>query len=157
MRGWDGVEVNVNDPVQLTHRRHRCRRQLFEIELAVAHVPSKVNGAQITYRGFILGAYISRALTCLANNSFDSASTYAVSNASPNRSVKCGTTLGSNNDHIPSSSTRRMNRSGIQLEIFRLWVRRASSPVLSRSSRNSSRSACQVSRYTQHAPLRLPP
>src|SRR5882762_5959368 len=55
MRGWDGVEVNVNDPVQLTHRRHRCRRQLFEIELAVAHVPSKVNGAQITYRGFILG------------------------------------------------------------------------------------------------------
>ncbi len=35
-----------------------------------------------------------------------------------------------------------MNRSGTQLARLRLWVRRASSPVLSRSSRNSSTSGC---------------
>src|SRR5690606_13583870 len=79
------------------------------------------------------------------------------SNASPYRSVNCGTTRGSNSDHSASASTRRMKRSGIQLAILRLWVRRASSPALSRSSRKSSMSACQVSRYTQAAPLRLPP
>src|SRR6185437_6627422 len=45
----------------------------------------------------------------------------------------------------------------IQLARFRLCARRDSSPVLSRSSRKSSMSACQVSRYTQAAPLRLPP
>src|SRR5580700_10616482 len=50
-----------------------------------------------------------------------------------------------------------MNSSGIQLARFKLCVRRASSPVLSRSSRNSSMSACQGSRYAQHAPLRRPP
>src|SRR3546814_15000990 len=50
-----------------------------------------------------------------------------------------------------------MNRSGIQLARLRLWVRRASSQVLSRSSRHSCTSACHGSRYTQAAPLRLPP
>src|SRR3546814_8671173 len=72
-------------------------------------------------------------------------------------SVNSGTLLGSNSDHAASASTRRMNRSGIQLARLRLWVRRASSPVLSRSSRNSCTSACHGSRYTQAAPLRLPP
>src|SRR4051812_1733531 len=37
------------------------------------------------------------------------------------------------------------------------WVRRRSSPVFLRRSRNSSMSTCQVSRYAQTAPLRLPP
>ncbi len=50
-----------------------------------------------------------------------------------------------------------MNRSGIQLAVFMSCVRRRSSPVFLRSSRNSSMSRCQVSRYVQTAPLRLPP
>ena len=44
------------------------------------------------------------------------------------------------------SITRFMNRSGIQLAVFMSWVRRRSSPVFLRSSRNSSMSRCQVSR-----------
>ena len=53
--------------------------------------------------------------------------------------------------------TRFMNRSGIQFAVFMSCVRRRSSPVFLRSSRNSSMSRCQVSRYVQTAPLRLPP
>src|SRR5947208_301658 len=50
-----------------------------------------------------------------------------------------------------------MKRSGIQLAVFMSCVRRRSSPVFLRSSMNSSMSRCQVSRYEQTAPLRLPP
>ena len=78
-------------------------------------------------------------------------------NSSPYRSVRCGTRLGSNSDHCQSFSTRRMNSSGTQFAKFRLWARRAWSPVESFISKNSSMSACQVSRYTQAAPLRRPP
>ena len=46
----------------------------------------------------------------------------------------------------PSASTRFMKRSGIQLARFKLCVRLALSPVLSRSARNSSMSACHGSR-----------
>ena len=48
-----------------------------------------------------------------------------------------------------------MNRSGISW-VFMSWVRRLSSPVFLRSSRNSSMSRCQVSGRVQTAPL-LPP
>ncbi len=57
----------------------------------------------------------------------------------------------------PPSMTRFMNRSGIQFAVFMSCVRRRSSPVFLRSSRNSSMSRCHVSRYVQTAPLRLPP
>jgi hypothetical protein len=40
----------------------------------------------------------------------------------------------------------RMNRSGIQFAVFMSCVRRRSSPVFLRSSRNSSMSRCQLSR-----------
>ena len=50
-----------------------------------------------------------------------------------------------------------MNRSGIQLAVCMSCVRRRSSPVFLRRSRNSSTSRCHVSRYAQTAPLRLPP
>ena len=50
-----------------------------------------------------------------------------------------------------------MNRSGIQFAVFMSCVRRRSSPVFLRSSRNSSMSRCHVSRYVHTAPLRLPP
>ena len=46
----------------------------------------------------------------------------------------------------PPSITRFMNRSGTQLAVFMSCVRRRSSPVFLRSSRNSSMSRCQVSR-----------
>ena len=57
----------------------------------------------------------------------------------------------------PSASTRRRNSSGIQFAVFMSCVRRRSSPVFLRRSRNSSMSTCHVSRYAQTAPLRLPP
>ncbi len=75
-----------------------------------------------------------------------SAFRYASSNSAPHRSTSSGTSAGENSDQSALALTRRMNSSGIQCARFRLWVRRASSPVLSRSSRNSSMSACQVSR-----------
>ncbi len=62
-----------------------------------------------------------------------------------------------NSVHSAFSITRFMNRSGTQLAVFMSWVRRRSSPVFLRSSRNSSMSMCQVSRKAHTAPLRLPP
>ena len=59
--------------------------------------------------------------------------------------VQSGTSDGERGQE-PSSKTRFMNRSGIQLAVFMSWVRRRSSPVFLRSSRNSSMSRCQVSR-----------
>ncbi len=79
------------------------------------------------------------------------------SNARPYRSCSSGTSLGENSVQVPSSNTRFMNRSGIQFAVFMSCVRRRSSPVFLRSSRNSSMSRCHVSRYAHTAPLRLPP
>ena len=73
-------------------------------------------------------------------------SRYAFSNASPYRSCRSGASLGLNRVQSSSLITRFMNRSGIQLALFMSWVRRRSSPVFLRSSRNSSISMCQVSR-----------
>ena len=61
----------------------------------------------------------------------------------PNLSCRSGTLDGENSVHSPFSITRRMNRSGIQLAVFMSCVRRRSSPVFLRSSRNSSMSRCQ--------------
>src|SRR5450631_2400449 len=105
----------------------------------------------------IMRAYRSPALTVLAAKPARSAASYARSNSAPYRSGSSGTTFGSNRLKSASASTRRMNKSLTQLARFKLCVRLASSPVLSRSSRNASMSACQVSRYTAQAPLRLPP
>src|SRR5438105_8589517 len=82
---------------------------------------------------------------------------YASSKALPNLSCSSRVSEGENNVHSAFSMTRFMNRSGIQLAVFMSWVRRRSSPVFFLSSRNSSISRCQVSRYEQAAPLRLPP
>lgn len=94
----------------------------------------------------IIRPYSSRAGIVLRARPFASAARYAASNSSPHRSTRPGTSAGENSDQSPSASTRRMNSSGIQCARLRLCVRRWSSPVLSRSSRNSSMSACQVSR-----------
>ena len=48
---------------------------------------------------------------------------------------------------------RFMNRSGIQFAVFMSCVRRRSSPVFLRSSRNSKMSLCHVSRYAQPGAL----
>ena len=56
------------------------------------------------------------------------------------------TSEGLNSVHSAPSMTRFMKRSGIQLAVFMSCVRRRSSPVFLRSSRNSSMSRCQVSR-----------
>lgn len=94
----------------------------------------------------IIRPYSSRAGMVLRALPAASAARYAESKPSPHRSTSSGTSEGENSDQSPSASTRRMNSSGIQCARFRLCVRRASSPVLSRSSRNSSMSACHVSR-----------
>src|SRR6266852_3645297 len=111
----------------------------------------------VSARDFIMLAYRSRAFTRRSASPSASACSYARSNSSPYNSGRLGTALGSKSDHIPSLSTRRMNRSGTQLARFRLCVRRARSPVLALRSRNSSMSACQGSKYTQQAPCRFPP
>ncbi len=84
-------------------------------------------------------------------------SAYRRENACPTRSCRSGTSSGENRVHVASASTRRKNSSGIQLAVFMSCVRRRSSPVFFLRSRNSSMSTCQVSRYAQAAPLRLPP
>ncbi len=94
----------------------------------------------------IMRAYRTRAGICFTARPAASAARYAASNSSPYRSTSSGASTGENSDQSASASTRRMNSSGIQCARLRLWVRRASSPVLSRSSRNSSMSACHVSR-----------
>ena len=60
--------------------------------------------------------------------------------------VQIGRIVGENRVQSPSCATRCMNRSGTQLAVFMSWVRRRSSPVFLRRSRNSSMSRCQVSR-----------
>src|SRR5580692_6153746 len=45
----------------------------------------------------------------------------------------------------------------LEFAVFMSWVRRLSSPVFFLSSRNSKMSLCQLSRYAQPEPFRLPP
>ena len=75
----------------------------------------------------------------------------------PTLSCRSGTSEGEKSVHSAFSMTRFMKRSGTQFAVFMSWVRRRSSPVFLRSSRNSSMSRCHVSRYEHTAPLRLPP
>jgi hypothetical protein len=60
--------------------------------------------------------------------------------------VQIGSVGGREQGPLAFSITRFMNRSGIQFAVFMSWVRRRSSPVFLRSSRNSSMSRCQDSR-----------
>lgn len=71
---------------------------------------------------------------------------YFSANRLPNASCRSGTSSGENSVHWPFARTRRRNSSGTQFAVFMSCVRRRSSPVFLRRSRNSSTSMCQVSR-----------
>ncbi|CAM5328222.1 hypothetical protein STENM327S_00042 [Streptomyces tendae] len=116
----------------------------FAVRLAVSL--KVIQPLPVCARVRIMRPYSSRAGSILRASPASSALRYAASKSPPHRSVSSGTSEGENSDQVPSVSTRRMNSSSTQCARFRLCVRRASSPVLSRSSRNSSTSACQVSR-----------
>ena len=64
----------------------------------------------------------------------------------PQHSSKPGASLGQNRDQSLVSSTRCMNRSGIQRAVKRSRARISSLPVFFLRSRNSKISACQGSR-----------
>ncbi len=71
---------------------------------------------------------------------------YRALNSVPNLSCNSGTSSGEKSVHSPFLITRSMKRSGIQFAVFMSCVRRRSSPVFLRSSKNSSTSRCHVSR-----------